>query len=78
MLQEVKMNYIKVFLLHKEENQKFKVFKLYDIIDEKEYQRVYSILRRNKIANFKNTDEEFYIGSDQIIYFDLTEDILLS
>lgn len=56
MLQEVKMNYIKVFLLHKEENQKFKVFKLYDTIDEKEYQRVYSILRRNKIANFKNTD----------------------
>lgn len=69
---------IKVFLLYEEENQKFKVFKLYDTIDEKEYQRVYSILRRNKIANFKNTDEEFYIGSDQIIYFDLTEDILLN
>lgn len=74
MLQEVKMNYIKVFLLHEEENQKFKVFKLYDTIDEKEYQRVYNILKRNKIANFKNTDEEFYIGIDPIMFFDLTEE----
>lgn len=70
------MKNIKIFILEDIGNKK--QFKFYDQIDEKEYQRIYEILKRNKIANFKNTDDEFYINSNIIEFFDLVEDIMMN
>lgn len=60
--------YIKVFLLYKKETKKFKVFQHYDTIDIEEYERIYQLLKKCKIPNFINLDNEFYIGTSEEIY----------
>lgn len=63
--------YIKVFLLYKKETKKFKVFQHYNTIDVEEYERIYQLLKKCKIPNFKNLDEELYIGTNEEIYKDI-------
>lgn len=61
---------IKVFL----QKERTKEIEYYNSIDEKEYKRIEGLLKKRGIANFKNEDNEFYVATNNITYFDLIEE----
>lgn len=73
------MENIKIFLIEDNFdflNKKEKSFKLFNIIDEKEYTRICDILNRNKISYLKNNNNEVFVDTCSIRYFDLVEELI--